>query len=135
MAVQTMTVQGDFWVQFELRNYPFDSQQLRIMLETPDAMQDTIQFMCLPSKLLETKDVDGRILSKIRDCEWEGIASRSNAMFCPNTRSITKGKYVLVAEAVGSRNYAVHMYRVLLVFGIFSLVRCSCFVWMENIVK
>jgi hypothetical protein len=133
MAVQKFTVIGDFWEPFELHNYPFDVQPLRIELETQQNMKNTIQYFPRASKLRQTRDVDGKKLSKIRDNEWEGMGSNTKVTFVQADGSITKGKYHIIAEAVASRNYAVHIYRVVIVMALFSIASISSLCAAEDV--
>lgn len=106
----SMTVSGEFWEPFELRNYPFDVQPLNVVLQTATAMQDTVNFV-----------VTATDLPKIRDTEWAEQTGSATCIFTIDVGKKTRGHYIVKAEADIVRFYSVHMYRVIGVMALFSL--------------
>lgn len=110
MAMQTLTVSGDFWEPFELQNYPFDIQPLGVVLESTNAQLDNLIFKCSVGDLPE-----------LRDTEWSGKGASADAKFAVDEGKKKRGRYTLSVEAVAQRYYSVHMYRVVAVMALFSL--------------
>ena len=71
IAKQTLTIEGDFYEQFELENYPFDIQPLAVVLESRG--NDTVAFECKWSGTTE----EGLDLHAFHDTEWSGTSGET----------------------------------------------------------
>lgn len=117
MAMQTLTISGDFWEPFELKNYPFDIQPLGVVLESFAAQLDNVDFNCTSAEL-----------PQLRDTEWSGKGTSAGVKFAVDEGKKERGRYTLTIQAIVQRYYSVHMYRVVSVMALFSLASIAAFV-------
>ena len=118
VAIQTLTVSGDFWEPFELQNYPFDVQPLNVNLVSIEPQPNDVDFTWACGEL-----------PHIRDTEWEGIGSSARISFnADRGHRDDQGRYWLNVDVVAQRHYSVHMYRVVAVMAVFSLASVSAMI-------
>jgi len=121
VAKQTIRVTGELHEVFELHNYPFDSQPLKVILSA-DLGESSIHFTpksqpdVLTDDVLFSTEWSGRNLPKLV-CE-EKIRNDGNL----------KNREVMISiQFLVSREYKVMLYRIVAIMSLFSLLTMSIF--------